>query len=239
MKVELISYTQDPVYVGGTATRCCTSEEIPVVPIQVYEVEKNHRAFHHAMDSGHHSVAEHITFTFAIEGISRACSHQLVRHRMASYSQQSQRYVKMDGFDYVIPDSIRNHRARRFIDAECECDCRYENWSYSGYYKDLMREINSLYRRMVEKGIPEEDARYILPNACCTNIVMTVNLRELIHIAELRLCTRAQWEIRELVEKMVECVVKLDEGYAQWLVPQCQRLGYCPEKRGCGKVAKR
>lgn len=233
MNVKLISYTEDPVRVAGTATRCCTSEEISVVSIQVYETERNHRAFHHAMDSGHHSVAEHIVFTFAIEGISRACSHQLVRHRMASYSQQSQRYVKMDGFEYVIPDSIQNSNKRIWLTSLEDFADMFK------VYDALMEDIQQVYEQMVKSGIPEEDARYILPNACCTNIVMTVNLRELIHIAELRLCTRAQWEIRELVEKMVECVVKLDEGYAQWLVPQCQRLGYCPEKRGCGKVAKK
>lgn len=226
MNVKILSYTEDPVYVGGVAARCCTSEEIPVVPIQVYETERNHRAFHHAMDSGHHSVAEHITFTFAIEGISRACSHQLVRHRMASYSQQSQRYVNMDRFEYVKPPSIPD-------------DKLFNGEDNARIFANIMYELECTYKSMIEAGIPEEDARYILPNATCTNIVMTVNLRELIHIAELRLCTRAQWEIRELVEKMVECVVELDEAYAQWLVPQCQRLGYCPEKRGCGKVAKR
>lgn len=226
MNVRLISYTSDPVRVAGTAARCCTSEEIPVVPIQVYEAERSHRAFHHAMDSGHHSVAEHIVFTFAIEGISRACSHQLVRHRMASYSQQSQRYVNMDRFEYVKPPSIPD-------------DKLFNGEDNARIFANIMYELECTYKSMIEAGIPEEDARYILPNACCTNLVMTVNLRELIHIANLRLCTRAQWEIRELVEKMVECVVKLDEGYAQWLVPQCQRLGYCPEKKGCGKVAKR
>lgn len=222
MNVRLISYTLVPTIIGGTAARCCTSEEFPRIFRNDHDWDMNSKAFQHAMDSGHHSVAEHITFTFAIEGISRACSHQLVRHRMASYSQQSQRYVNMGSMQTVIPPSIANLLGPNV-----------ENWNV------LMDEISDSYRMLVEAGIPEEDARYILPNACTTNLVMTVNLRELIHIAELRLCTRAQWEIRELVEKMVACVVELDEAYAQWLVPQCQRLGYCPEVRGCGKVAKK
>lgn len=225
MNVKIISHTVIPEIIGGVAARCCTSENIPDVNVMGTEIAKDRKAFKNAMDSGHHSVAEHITFTFAIEGISRACSHQLVRHRMASYSQQSQRYVKMDGFEYVKPPSIPD-------------DKLFNGEDNARIFANIMYELECTYKSMIEAGIPEEDARYILPNACCTNIVMTVNLRELIHIAELRLCTRAQWEIRELAEKMVECVENIHghgDVLAQYLVPQCQKLGYCPEKKGCGR----
>ena len=231
MNVRLISYTQDPVMVGGTASRCCTSEDMP----DDFDVAKNEKALQHAMDSGHHSVAEHIVFTFAIEGISRACSHQLVRHRMASYSQQSQRYVNQQDFGYIVPESIRNCVWEYFDE---DCGERVDG-PFDTRYHSLMCDIADVYMDMIHAGVPEEDARYILPNACTTNIVMTVNLRELIHIAELRLCQRAQWEIRELVEKMVECVIDENRMFAKWLVPQCQRLGYCPEKKSCGRMARK
>ena len=213
MKVKMIGHTPYPQGVASVASGTCVNEKIP----SLWEVYSN--AFKYAVASGHESVLEHCTFTFAIEGISRACSHQLIRHRMASYSQQSQRYVKMDGFEYVVPESIEKASDDVFNE-----------------YLSLMIAIDTTYRSFIERGIPEEDARYILPNACCTNIVVTMNARELRHFFNLRCCNRAQWEIRELADKMLElcketCPILFEDAGAS-----CVK-GYCPEgKKSCGKV---
>jgi len=130
------------------------------------------------------SVLEHLSFTFLIEGISRVTSHQLVRHRLASYTQESQRYAKAEG-DYIVPESVR---LRNFEEE----------------FKNVVEEALRLYKEMVEAGIPYEDARYVLPQAVTTKVLMTVNLRELLYIACLRLSDKAQWEIRELVKQMLE-----------------------------------
>ena len=201
--------------VCGIASKTCVSDHIPT------DDEDVTRSLEMATASGHTSVLEHWSATFAIEGISRACSHQLVRHRMASYSQQSQRYVRMDGFEYVVPKSIR------------ENPIAYDD------YMTVMRDLKEWYEVFVSKeegyGIPEEDARYILPNACCTNLVVTMNGRELLHFFNLRCCTRAQWEIRELAERMLELVKEVAPVIFETAGPSCVKLGRCPEKRSCGR----
>lgn len=150
----------------------------------------------HLYFGGHHSVFEHIYFTFKIEGISRACSHQLVRHRHCSFTQRSQRYCSEDGFEYVTPETIP------------AADMDY-----------TMERIGDWYHGCQAEGVPNEDARYILPNACATSLYLSCNLRELIHMANERLCTRAQWEIRELVEEMCNLV---DPKLQFMLVPKCE-----------------
>ncbi len=135
------------------------------------------------------SVLEHVTFTFLIRGISRVTSHQLVRHRIASYTQESQRYSVVNK-EYVIPESIKVK-------------------GYESRYCTLIEKAFELYEEMIESGIPPEDARYVLPQAVTTTILMTVNLRELLHIACLRLSNKAQWEIRELVNAMISEVNKV------------------------------
>ncbi|MEM2021410.1 MAG: FAD-dependent thymidylate synthase [Zestosphaera sp.] len=130
------------------------------------------------------SVLEHVVFTFLIEGVSRVTSHQLVRHRIASYTQESQRYSAVER-EYVIPDTV--------VKA-----------GFEGRFRELMESAYSLYDEMVKAGIPYEDARYVIPQAVATRMLMTVNLRELIHIACLRLSPHAQWELRNVVESMVE-----------------------------------
>ena len=150
----------------------------------------------HLYKNGHHSVFEHIYFTFKIEGISRACSHQLVRHRMCSFTQRSQRYCAENGFNFVTPPTVDD-----------------------SLFWNEMDELNDWYRHHQSEGVPNEDARYILPNACCTDLYLSCNLRELIHIANERLCAKAQWEIRELVKQMVALV----EPELQFmLVPKCK-----------------
>ena len=225
MNIELIAFTPSPESVCDLGAKVCVSYDMP-------EPDEDLKALGHALASGHESVLEHATFTFAIEGISRACSHQLVRHRMASYSQQSQRYVNMDGFDYVVPESIKDKEGLWYKEKE-------GTFTTSEVYVELMDYISVLYARMIRAGIPEEDARYILPNACCTNIIVTMNARELRHFFSLRLCTRAQWEIRQLAEKMLDCVREVAPALFDDVGPRCKALGYCPEAKGCGKMPKR
>ena len=214
MNVNLVSYTPNPDQVCEMACRTCTSVECPDISTAVNKTN----ALKKALDSGHESVAEHAVFTFQIEGISRACSHQLVRHRLASYSQQSQRYVIMNDKDYfVIPESLK------------------ENVSEYVQYLSVMRYLFNEYERMIESGIPMEDARYILPNACCTNITVTMNARELRHFLKLRLCKRAQWEIRELAECMYGCVKDVAPVLFEGVWPACIMDGKCKEKKRCDK----
>lgn len=137
------------------------------------------------IQAGHGSILEHASATFLVEGISRACSHQLVRHRIASYSQRSQRYVNEDGFEYIIPESVAN-------DPPC----------LAGFY-EVMRVLQKAYQVMIDSGVPKEDARFVLPNACCTTIMVTMNFRELRHFFTVRCNPKSQWEIRQLAWTML------------------------------------
>ncbi|MCD8491699.1 MAG: FAD-dependent thymidylate synthase [Geovibrio sp.] len=168
---------------------------------------------------GHHSVLEHVSFTFGIEGVSRALTHQLVRHRIASYSQKSQRYVKHGGgFEYIIPETVA---------ADSEAKQEFER---------IMGEVAKAYDLLASKGVPAEDARYVLPNACETKIIVTMNARELIHFFRIRCCNRAQWEIRKMAELMlVECM-KIAPSIFKDSGPGCVS-GACPEGAfTCGKA---
>lgn len=205
MKVTLVGYTDE--WVANKATQRCRSGK-PYAELS----DKN--VLDHALGSGHDSVLEFVDYTFAIDGISRACSHQLVRHRMASYEQTSQRHVNMDGFQYIMPISIQN-------DVESENE-----------YKQLMNCIASFYKDMVNAGVPEEDARYILPNACTTNLVMKINARSLKNFLSLRMCNKAQWEIRELADEMYKLVCKYTPQVAEYMGPPCWFDG-CKELNPC------
>ena len=203
MNVTLIQQTPNPIETIAKIASICYDSD-PKNPLALVK---------HLYKNGHHSVMEHIYFTFKIEGISRACSHQLVRHRHCSFTQRSQRYCNEDGFLVVCPDSL--HEADEYYD-----------------YFDLMDDIESYYNKLQARGVPNEDARYILPNACCTELYLSCNLRELMHIANERLCSRAQWEIRELVKQMCSLV---DKDIQFMLVPKCQS-GYLICNNKCGKV---
>ena len=151
--------------------------------------------------NGHHSCFEHCSFTWRIDGLSRSASHQLVRHRLASYTQQSQRYCNENQFEFVTPDSVR------------------KNPVAFSMYIDLMKEIQNTYNKLNKLGIKKEDSRFILPNACCTSLYMTCNLREFINICNERLCNHAQWEIREMVRKMVNT---LPDNLKWMCQPKCE-----------------
>ena len=190
MKVTLTQTTPNPVEtIAQIASICYDSDP------------KNHMALvKHLYKNGHDSVFEHIYFTFKIEGISRACSHQLVRHRHCSFTQRSQRYCSEDGFVVITP---------RSIDKE----------DLTEWYEYFAEATRSNYVSIQSEGVPNEDARYILPNACATSLYLSCNLRELIHIANERLCTRAQWEIRDLVREMCQLI---DPQLRFMLVPKCK-----------------
>ena len=167
------------------------------------------------MSLGHHSVLEHASFTFGIEGISRVTTHQLVRHRIASFSQQSQRYVShKEEFTSIMPDSIADNSEARHI------------------FAFMSETVHKAYAQLVDMGIPAEDARYILPNATETKIIMTMNARELLHFFALRCCQRAQWEIREMSVEMLRVVKKIAPVIFREAGPGCVG-GPCPEGQFC------
>ena len=212
MRVEIARHTPDPEAVVAMAARQCYSEGFVMdgcsTPAQDAALIRK------VLGSGHSSVAEHAVFTFAIEGISRVTSHQLVRNRIASFSQQSQRYAKV-GDKVVIPLSVEGYFANEFM--------------------RLTDELFSLYEEMVDFGVPKEDARYILPNACPTNLIMTMNARELLHAFNLRCCARAQWEIRELFDEILRLVKPIAPTIFESAGASCVN-GLCPEgAMGCGK----
>ena len=191
MNVTLIQATPNPVETIAQIASICYDSD-PKDPMKLVQ---------HLYKGGHHSVFEHIYFTFKIEGISRACSHQLVRHRHCSFTQRSQRYCSEDGFEVIIPNSIKNNEELKL---------------WTEYNMDATR---SNYHAFQKDGVPNEDARYILPNACATSLYLSCNLRELIHMANERLCSRAQWEIRDLVKAMCHLV---DPQLQFMLVPKCK-----------------
>lgn len=216
MIVKLISCTENPLFTCEEAASVCY-DSTP-------DVEHPTRILGSCIKNGHQSVCEHANFTFEVDGISRACLAQLTRHRLASFSVRSQRYCKEDGFNYVTPPKIAADVKANEI------------------YKTLMNTIDSVYHFLTAQcAISNEDARFVLPNACFTSLYMTVNLRELIHICNERLCTRAQWEIRELVQKMRDAVVEQYPECAEWLRPKCERdpkHPFCPERQCCGRHKK-
>ena len=221
MKVKLISTTQNLRDILYTGARTCYNAGSPIdmfEEVNNIPPDKKLKLINGCIKSNHQSILEHSQFTFAIEGVSRALTHQLVRHRHCSFSQQSQRYVNLEGtFDYVTPKALQ------------------DEGDLQGYFTECMQQAYESYTELINKGVKPEDARAVLPNACCTNMVITLNLRSLIHLCNERLCTRAQLEIRQLVQLMVKEVLKENEWLKPYLQPKCESLGYCPEHKGCGR----
>ena len=207
MKVMLMEAPAFAEELCGAAAAVCTNSD------------NNERSLRHAMDSGHTSVLEHASYTFRVEGLSRAALAQLTRHRLASFDVQSQRYVKLDNPELVIPETVRNSR-------------------YAAEVESTMRYVMNLYQRMVDDGIPCEDARYVTPQAVPTVLIMTMNARELLHFFSLRTCNRAQWEIRELADKVLKICKEVSPGIFKKAGPGCV-TDICPEKRSCGHPRSR
>ena len=225
MQVKILEHTTKPLQISYTAARTCYSEHSPIKLHRVNEASRAKRLalIDAVVKMGHHSILEHINISFGIENVSRVLSHQLVRHRVGVvFSQQSQRYVKFgNSFNYVVPPAIK------------------EDGETLDVFNDMMKRIANMYTFLVEgRNIKPEDARFVIPSACCTNITMTVNARELIEMCKLRLCNKAQWEIREMYNCIITCMSKNKEleFIAKYLMPKCEWLSWCPEgKRTCGR----
>lgn len=258
MQVKLIQMTESPIDIMWVAARTCYSEKSPIKmwdEMNIPEVEekgiynekdceniarkhkrkinKRWNLVKKVLDSGHQSIAEHVYFTFAIEGISRACSHQLVRHRAGIvFSQQSQRYVEIkEDWDSLFDsmDETRTDEINAWLKSVAD---KYFVGVTEDNYNEYI-EVLCSYLYKVKQGMKPEDARNVLPNATKTNITMSVNFRELIHLCNLRLCTRAQKEIRDLFGLIVKEVKDVDKRLASYLVPQCEVLGLCTEHQCC------
>lgn len=212
MKVKLLRYTTDAELLCGAAALTSTRSGSPSEILEKIDLATAKRVIGRVTGYGHASVVEHASFTFSIEDVSRAMTHQLVRHRVASYTQQSQRYVTYDTIErYVTPESVtRDAGAKKIFD-------------------EALEKISETYMRLLKLGIPKEDARFILPNAAKTNIIVTMNARELRHFFNLRCCRRSQWEIREVAVEMLKQAKKVASTLFENAGPSCVELGYCPE----------
>jgi thymidylate synthase (FAD) len=220
MKVALLQHTPEPELTIALAARLCYSQ-VGIDALKEKLTGADIKTFlDKIMSLGHQSVLEHASFTFGIEGISRVTTHQLVRHRVASYSQQSQRYVShKERFAVVTPPSIA---------ADPELLARFEA---------QVAALHAAYAEMVEAGVPAEDARYLLPNATETKIIVTMNGRELLHFFGVRCCERAQWEIRAMAIEMLKLVRPIAPTVFGSAGPGCLK-GPCPEgSMCCGKMA--
>jgi thymidylate synthase (FAD) len=216
LNVVLLNYTKNPDRICAAAAQSCYSEKGASELFETTTDERARKMIKKVVGMGHLSVVEHAYFTFSIEGVSRSLTHQLVRHRVASYSQQSQRYVSMDKAEYVIPRTIMEDPEAKLL------------------FKKAMDDNWKVYKQLAKK-VAKEDARYVLPNACSTNITVTMNARELWHFFNLRCCRRAQWEIRMMAWKMLEEAKRVAPILFDNAGPGCFR-GPCPEgEYACGK----
>ncbi len=236
MRVSLLSVTPNAeALVYANAKQCTSADDAFSIYTQAVVDKKNDGVpfvrqqdiIRRVMASGHLGIVEPVVFTFAISGVSRALSHQLVRHRLASYSQQSQRYVKADGFGYVVPPQIAAipEAAALFEDAMVKAQLAYN-------------DIVVCLHRHWRNATAAEDARFVLPNACETKVVVTMNARSLLHFFEQRGCMRAQWEIRALANEMLRICKEAVPVIFEKAGARCERRGYCEEEKGCGRYPK-
>jgi thymidylate synthase (FAD) len=243
LNVKLIAYTPEPERVVAAAARLCYSA-VGVEEILEKQTPENTTKFVKMLASmGHESPIEHVSFTFAVEGVSRALLAQLTRHRLASYSVQSQRYVRLDDFQFVIPPEIAADPASKetFLTA-----MKKQGEDYLALAASLQAKHKA---ELMEQGLEEkdaekkaekmanEDARFVLPNACETKLVVTMNARSLKNFFKLRCCNRAQWEIRALAEEMFRLVYPVAPAIFSAAGPSCVVCGHCTEGRmTCGKM---
>ena len=242
MKVELLRYTPDGEKLIASAAKLCYS------PVGISEIEENLKGknvdsfLNMLVNLGHESPIEHVSFTFGVEGVSRTLTHQLVRHRIGSYSQQSQRYVKLEQFDYIIPPAIeKDEDAKTLFIKAMEEDQKYydkltETLFKKHYNRYILEGAKEKEARLKAEKEAIEDARYVFPNACETKIVFTMNARSLSNFFRLRCCNRAQWEIRELAISMLKLVKSIYPTLFKNSGPGCVN-GPCPEgTMTCGET---
>ena len=211
MKVKLIAYTKDPEKVVTAAIRQCYSAIGAGDLKKKTDKETQKRLIGQIMASGHTSTLEHASFTFAVEGISRVTEVQLMRHRLASYSVQSGRYVKRGKAKYVVPEAVKADKA------------------VNKKFNKLLKEIQEFYNQMMEAGIKAEDARYVQPQSIQTKVVITMNARALLHFFELRCSRRAQWEIQRMANLMLAQAKKVAPVIFEKAGPTCLNSGICYE----------
>lgn len=235
MNVKMLAHTPNPEAVIASAARLCYSSATIDDLMKKSEYKDETREYiDMLMSLGHESPIEHVSFTFGIEGISRACSLQLVRHRIASYSQKSQRYVNESQFEYVTPEAIAS------------------NPVIKGAYDETMQLLQDRYdsiraaliQKYIKSGMDvkaagkkaNEDARMVLPNACCTSIIVTMNIRSLFNFFKHRCCNRAQWEIRAVANEMFRQCMSVAPNIFKYAGPDCITKGKCSEgKMTCGQ----
>ena len=245
MNVELLQYNPDcEKIVAAAAKLCYSSAEINGI-LDGLDEEKTEKFLNRLVSMGHESPTEHVTFTFGIEGVSRSLTHQLVRHRLASYSQKSQRYVKEGQFEFVTPHEIEAipEAKEAFLKAMADDVASYNNLAdilFKKHYDDM---VSSGMDEKKAKGAAEkkaiEDARYVLPNACETKIIVTMNTRSLINFFHHRCCERAQWEIRDLACRMLLLVKEVAPTLFKYAGPSCL-CDKCPEgEMTCGKMLEK
>ncbi|MGC8812047.1 MAG: FAD-dependent thymidylate synthase [Candidatus Aenigmatarchaeota archaeon] len=214
MRVKLLAFTPDPELVVAASATTSFKKKPTSFTFEKYKKEmpkeKIKNIIRDLLRHNHLSPLEHASFTFSLEEVSRSLTHELVRHRIASYTQQSQRYVKVDTKEewFVIPPKLEGENRKKFI--------------------ERMKQIAAWYEEFIKEGISYEDARFILPNATKTNIVVTMNARELYHFFNLRCCARAQWEIRNAATEMLKIVKKIAPTLFEKAGPSCMK-GFCPE----------
>lgn len=234
LKVKLLEYTPNPEKIIASAAKLCYSAAHVEDIMENLTEENTEKFLNMLMSYGHESPIEHVSFTFAIEGVSRSLTHQLVRHRIASYSQQSQRYVKLEQFEYIIPPAIaKDDRAKQIFERSMEEGQKaYDELVI--ILKDKYISEGSSILNSEKKAI--EDARYVFPNACETKIIITMNARSLMNFFRHRCCNRAQWEIRALADEMLKQVKAISPTLFKYCGPSCVG-GPCPEgKMTCGQI---
>ncbi len=237
LKVKLLAHTENPERIIATAAKLCYSSSDIEHIHEGLDAEKTESFIKRLMDLGHESPTEHVTFTFGIEGVSRALLAQITRHRLASYSVKSQRYVTEGQFQYVVPPAIKEDEV---------ASAKYiETMEYLQKQYDDIADI--LKKKYIDGGMAEktaeklaiEDARFVLPNACETKIVMTFNARSLVNMFHHRCCERAQWEIRAMADEMLRLVKEVAPTLFKYAGPPCVS-GPCPEgKMSCGKMVEK
>ncbi|HCX64503.1 MAG TPA: FAD-dependent thymidylate synthase [Eubacteriaceae bacterium] len=244
-KVALLEHTPNPERLIAAAAKLCYSPSGIDSIMEGLEDQKKRQDFlKKLMDMGHSSPIEHVSFTFGIEGVSRSLTHQLVRHRVASYSQKSQRYVTEGQFEYVVPPQIAKDSSAKeiYVRAMEEDQKNYDNLVEILYKRELDRLMDSGEKEASAKSKATktaiEDARYVLPNGCETKIIATMNARELIHFFRHRCCERAQWEIRDLATEMLKKAKEVAPVLFEDCGPGCVG-GPCPEgAMTCGKMTE-
>ena len=244
MKVSLIAYTPEPEKTVAAAAKMCYAAADVDTVMEGLTDEKVANFVDMLSEIGHESPIEHASFTFAIEGVSRALLAQITRHRIASYSVQSQRYVAEKNFEYVLPPEIEadDEAKKIFLNSMSRAHEDYLKISEilsAKYYDEFLAEgcdDKEVKRKAQKKAI--EDARFVLPNACDTKMVATFNARSLQNFFRHRCCNRAQWEIRELATEMLKLVKEVAPNLFKKSGPPCL-YGKCPEgKMTCGKMVE-